>query len=355
MKNLIRKILLQENVGISFAVRNWAKVIYELLSNLPISEKRLIVNSEEYPELFEDFSFDYAVIDFNDWSNGYLTKTSGYDSNGYYVVHIMVLNKFRNNPYMLTILNHELKHAYQDWQRQSKGYPSIDQNRENINIYTEDFIKVLKNRIKINPIFKEVLKGYYILSDLELNAFLENVYDGDKLSPYKKMVFDLINYDAVRATYYENPGILQKDWETLLSLNIPFLKKYKKYEDFLVASTKYFNNRSQEILRKINKMEYVHRDKGLNEQLLGEQIACHLISPKGDGNGGYIDNQKALEIVKKIESDTKSYQRLSDKEKEMFRSTIKNFKNDILRADTNLDTIDTYLHKLANLFKCYPL
>ena len=47
----------------------------------------------------------------------------GYDKDGNYVVHIMVLNRFRNHPYMRTILNHELKHAYQDWQRQRKGYP----------------------------------------------------------------------------------------------------------------------------------------------------------------------------------------------------------------------------------------
>ena len=39
------------------------------------------------------------------------------------------------------------------------------------------------------------------------------------------------------------------------------IKKFKNYTDFLNHSTKFFKNKSQEVLKKINKLEYVHRDR----------------------------------------------------------------------------------------------
>jgi len=261
MMNIKKTIrgLLKESAGISFDVRAWADVIYNLL--LEDNSGRLIVEGSDYPELFENFSVDYFVIDYNTWVNGYLDKTSGYDADGNYVVHIMVLEQFRGNPYMKTILNHELKHAYEDWQRIRKGYPSIAKTKESIDVYTDDFIKAVKDRVNIGEFFKGILKNYYLLSDLELNAFLENVYDKDKINDYKKMISRLRDFNALRATYYEDPNDLEKDWLVLVNLDIPFLKKYKDYTQFLIASTKYFNKRSEEIIRKINKMEYVHKER----------------------------------------------------------------------------------------------
>lgn len=252
---------LKESAGISFEAREWANILYYLLGNMGKNEPRLIVDGQDYPEQYEKFSVDYFVIDFNDWTNGYLDKTSGYDNDGNYVVHLMVLNQFRNRDYMRTILNHELKHAYQDWQRQRKGYPSITNTKESQEIYTDDFVRAVKDRVNVGHFFKEILKGYYLLSDLELNAFMENVYDRDTLNDYKKMVSRLKDFDAVKATYYEDPNDLGENWLTLVSLDIPFLKKYKDYTSFLNASTKYFNRRADEVLRKINRLEYVHKDR----------------------------------------------------------------------------------------------
>jgi len=258
MKN---KELIKEAVGISFKVREWAKVIYYLLGNLDESETRLIIDGQDYPELYEKFSVDYFVIDFNDWTNGYLDETSGYDKDGNYVAHIMVLNRFRDNEYMLTILNHELKHAYQDWERQRKGYPSISHTKESKELYTSDFVKVVKDRIVVGTFFKEILKFYYLLSDLEVDAFMENVYDNDYINDYRKMINKIRETDIFKEAYYEDPDQLQKNWETLSSLDIPLVKKYKDYNSFLRASVKYFNRKSDEIIRKLNKMEYVHRDR----------------------------------------------------------------------------------------------
>lgn len=341
-----------EVAGISFEVREWSNIIYHLLDGLGDSEPRLIVDGQDWPEQFEKFSVDYFVIDFNDWTNGYLDQTSGYDADGNYVVHIMVLNQFRHHPYMKTILNHELKHAYQDWQRRRKGYEGIFATKEVKDIYTDDFIKVVKDRIKVGPFFKEIFKKYYLLTDLELNAFLENVYDKDKINDYKRMITQLIDYDASKATYYEDPDELEKDWKTLNSLNLPFIKKYKNYTDFLTKSTDYFRKRSQEILKKINKLLYVH---GLNENLLKEQqITCQMVAPKPKGGGNYMSNEEALTLIDKIQ--IQGRKEIHDQKiLAQFIKTLSDFRHDIKGVDTNNDTLDTYLHKLRTLLKCYNL
>lgn len=350
MKNKIT-----ESAGVSFEVREWANIIYHLLDGLGNSEPRLLVDGQEWPEQFEKFSVDWFVIDFNDWTNGYLDNTSGYDADGNYVVHIMVLNQFRHHPYMKTILNHEIKHAYQDWQRRRKGYEGIFAVKEVKDVYTEDFIKVVKDRIKVGNFFKDILKKYYLLTDLELNAFMENVYDNDYINNYKRMVREVTQFDSHKATYYENPEDLEKDWQTLLSVNIPFLKKYKTYEEFLRASTKYFKKRGEEIIKKINKLEYVHRDRNLDEGLIKEQqITCQMISPKSKGGGYYLSNEETMALIDKIQ--TQGRKEIHDQKiLAQFIKTLSDFRHDIEGTDTNNDTFNTYLHKLRTLLKCYDL
>ena len=343
---------LTEAAGVSFEVREWANIVYHLLDGLPDSEPRLLVDGQEWPEQFEKFAVDWFVIDFNDWTNGYLDKTSGYDADGNYVVHVMVLNQFRHHPYMKTILNHEFKHAYQDWQRRRKGYEGIFATKEVKNIYTEDFIKVVKDRVKVGPFFKEIFKKYYLLTDLEMNAFMENVYDRDQINDYKKMINQLTDYDALRATYYENPDRLEKDWQLLITLDLPFIKKYKNYTDFLIKSTDYFKKRSQEILKRIEKLERVH---GLNEGLLKEQqITCQMISPSGHERGNYISNEEALSLIDKIQIQGRK-EIHNQKVLARFIETLSAFRHDIKSIDTNNDTFNTYLHKLRTLLNCYGI
>jgi hypothetical protein len=258
IKKIIKNIL-TESAGISFEVRAWSDIIYNLLINN--SGDELIVDGQEYPEIFEKFSVDYFVIDFNKRLNGYLNETSGYDKDGNYVVHILILDKLKGHPYLKTVLNHEIKHAYQDWQRISKGYPNINSTKESINMYTRDFIKVLNNETQVSQIFKDVLKGYYLLSDLELDAFMENVYDRDMMNDYRGMVSELKNLYVFKDLRHISPKILKNDWSLLINMDIPFLKKYKNYNSFLKKSNEYFKTRSEEIIRKLNKMEYVHRGR----------------------------------------------------------------------------------------------
>lgn len=348
IQKTIKNLLIREAAGVSFDARVWTPILIDALNNLPKGEKRVIIDCQDYPEQHKKFSADYVVLDLNDWTNGYLDETSGYDKDGNYVIHIMVLEQFVGHPYMKTILNHEGKHAYQDWQRRSKGYEGIFATKEVKELYTGDFIKVVKDKIDVGPFFKDILTKYYLLTDLELNAFMENVYDRDRINNYKMMVSQLKNYDASRSIYHENPGKLEKNWQTLKSLDIPFVKKYKSYTDFLNKSTEYFRKRSQEILKKINKLEYTH---GLNEGLIKEnQVICNLVAPKSK-NGDYISNEEALKFIDKIEF--QGNKEIQDQNiLKQFNQTISKFKKDIGYLDVNNDTVDTYIHKLRTLLNC---
>ena len=52
---------------------------------------------------------------------------------------------------------------------------------------------------------------------------------------------------------------LQRNWSGLIDkYNIPFFRKFKNVEDFLKYTEKHFNKRGRDILRRIDKMFYLH-------------------------------------------------------------------------------------------------
>ena len=93
----------------------------------------------------------------------------------------------------------------------------------------------------------------------------------------------------------------------------------------------------------------------IRKELLREQVACREVSPRGKGKGGYISNEELLKFIDKIEIDGLKDFKNNPKKLEMFKNTLKNFRRDVKVVDTNLDTVDTYLHKLRDLFNCYDL
>ena len=52
---------------------------------------------------------------------------------------------------------------------------------------------------------------------------------------------------------------LQEDWENMLiEYNIPLFRKFPNVVDFLKYTEKYFNKRGRDIMKRIDKMRYVH-------------------------------------------------------------------------------------------------
>lgn len=79
-----------------------------------------------------------------------------------------------------------------------------------------------------------------------------------------------------------------------------------------------------------------------------------MVSPKSKDGGNYMSNQEVIELIDKIQVQGKK--EIHDpKILAQFVKTLSNFRHDINGVDTNNDTMDTYIHKLRTLLKCYDM
>lgn len=219
---------------------------------------KIEINGKDFPEAYEDFKVDKWVItssnriEYDHWK-------SGYDESGEYVVYL-------NMP-MYSVggsaLVHEVKHAYDDWNRMSKGAPPIRAGWEIQNIYTPDFEKlVLGGSMGISPMLHPIIRYYYLGSKLESPAYLENEYDSASvMGSYRDTAKKMMNFKA--SNFFDKKGNpakgLQESWTDLITkYNIPFFRKFKNVVDFLNYTEKHFNKRGREIMKRIDKMRYVH-------------------------------------------------------------------------------------------------
>lgn len=247
---------INEVAGISFEARKWSEIIYDEIINNPNEEKRIIIDGYDYPEAFDGFPIDYVVIDFYDRLTGYGHQHSGYDKDGNYVVLLYIqpqLISGQGGYSLQSALNHEMKHAWEDYNRLSKGLPSIDNTKESKELYNKDFILMLSDQNIRGPI-KEILKYYYYLSNLEKSAYIENVYD--KNPAYENMVREISNKDFES---FKDRFDLDVNWHLMnTAYNIPFLKKFKSPREFIDYSAKELRSRALKMIKKMNKMKYIH-------------------------------------------------------------------------------------------------
>lgn len=247
---------MNEVAGISFEARKWAEIIHnEIISN-PEEKSRLIIDGYDYPEAFNGFPIDYVVIDFYDKLTGYGQEHSGYDKDGNYVVLLYVqpqLIRGQGGYSLQSALNHEMKHAWEDYNRLSKGLPSVEQTKESQEMYNRDYILMLSDQNVRGPI-KEILKYYYYLSNLEKSAYLENVYDQNPV--YERVVREIagMNFEPFKERFD-----LDVNWHLMnTAYDIPFLKKFKSPIDFIDYSAEELRSKALKMIKKINKMKYVH-------------------------------------------------------------------------------------------------
>lgn len=218
---------------------------------------KIIINGQDYPEAYEKFKVDKWVIN-KSTRMEYDHRESGYDNDGNYVVVLNMPMDYIGG----TMLVHEIKHAYDDWNRISKGYPSINDSWEVRNIYTPDFEKlVLGGSLKLGPMLHPIIRYYYLASKLETPAYLENEYDNSNNIDYGNIAKKLINFKA--SNFMNKKGKpakgLQDSWQKMLiDYDIPYFRKYPNVVDFLKKTEKYFNMRGRDIQKRINKMRYVH-------------------------------------------------------------------------------------------------
>jgi hypothetical protein len=146
---------INEVAGISFESRKWADIIYNEIMSNPEEKTRLIIDGYDYPEVFDQFPIDYIVIDYYDRITGYGQEHSGYDQDGNYVVLLYVqpmLVQGQGGYSLKSALNHEMKHAWEDYNRISRGKPNIEQTKESKELYTRDFILLMSDNNVVGPI-----------------------------------------------------------------------------------------------------------------------------------------------------------------------------------------------------------
>lgn len=219
---------------------------------------KIEINGKDFPDAYEDFKVDKWVIT-NSGRIEYDHWKSGYDKDGNYVVYLnMPMSSVGGSA-----LVHEIKHAYDDWNRMSKGAPPIRAGWEIKNIYTPDFEKlVLGGGYKLSPMLNPIIRYYYLGSKLETPAYLENEYDNaSMMGSYRETAKKMMNFKA--SNFLNKKGQpakgLQESWTKLITeYDIPFFRKFKNVVDFLKYTEKHFNKRGRNIMRRIDKMRYVH-------------------------------------------------------------------------------------------------
>jgi hypothetical protein len=214
----------------------------------------IVVYGEDYPEEYKEFSVDLWVLT-NSNRIEYDHYDSGYDEDGNYIVYL-------NIPLMgmsMSTFIHEIKHAYDDWNRMRTGGKPIRDSWEIKNIYTKDFEKLILGASRNFPQLGPLIRNYYMGSKLETPAYLENEYD-DAMVNYQDTGRKLMNFKA--STFMTKEGEpakgLEAEFKELQKYDIPLFKKFNNVLDFLKYTEKYFNQRGKDIFRRVNKMRYVH-------------------------------------------------------------------------------------------------
>jgi hypothetical protein len=247
---------INEVVGISFESRVWTDIIYDEIMSKPEEKTRIIIDGYNYPEAFDKFPIDYVVIDYYDRITGYGQDYSGYDNDGNYIVHLYIQPKLvrgQGGYSLKSTLNHEMRHAWEDYNRRSKGLPSIDDTKESKELYTRDFIHLMSDDKVVGPI-KDILKYFYYLSKLETGPYMENVYDQNPA--YESLVRDIATKDFES---FKDRFDLELNWHLInTNYDIPFTKKFKSATDFIDYSAKELRKRANKVIKKINKVKYVH-------------------------------------------------------------------------------------------------
>lgn len=216
--------------------------------------KQVIIYGENYPELYKNFPVDIWVLD-NSNVVEYDHYESGYEK-GEYVVYLSMPLKYIS----LTHLNHEVKHAFDDWNRISSGGKAIKDTWEIKNIYTKDFEKLILGDSKKFHNLGKIIDYLYKASKLETPAYLETELDTPSFN-YLDIGRNLKKFNLGHLIDKNGQPFspnLQKEFDKLKKYDVPLFKKFEKVGDFLNWSKKYLNKRGDDIFRRSAKMRYVH-------------------------------------------------------------------------------------------------
>jgi hypothetical protein len=271
LARIVKRIIKESNElteigGISTDARIWSEI---LISEIKKSGgKDFTIDGNDFPDTYNKFPVDKFKVKFLPiGAYAYDQDNSGFIGNDYVIT--LVVDPSLINRIDVSVINHEMKHAYQDFKRYENKSVGIKDSRFIKDMYTEDFQKVIVGFMRgkgRNDRLITLLYLYYILSNVEQDAYLENIYDeGPKGSMfgYGGQVMSSIKLlDNLNIT-----TLNEKTWEELKRVDIPFIKKFKSKEEFVNYSERYLKKLAEKFKRKINKMKYLNFQQDNEKQL----------------------------------------------------------------------------------------
>lgn len=312
--SVIKRIIKESNElteigGISMESRNWSEVLF---SKIKESDKKdFSIKGKDFPDLYERFKVDRFDIKFLPiGAFAYDQNSSGFIGDEYVVTLVVDPNLFNNLD--ITVLNHEMKHAYQDFKRyENKSTPLKDSKFIN-DLYTSDFEEVVTGFMRgrnHNDVLIKILFIYYALSKVEQDAYLENIYDDSQKGI--KYGFSFTPIRAMNELKFLDFTRLNKwTWEDLTKLDIPFIKKFKTMEEFATYSEKYLKRQAEIFRKKINKMKYLNlnqpeqeKETSVNEPKIPIEKQ-NKVEPSKD-EGSFVGGLSGEELKNQIEKQLK--------------------------------------------------
>ncbi len=249
---------LKELMGISTEARAWMPVILNLTEkykNSYIPSPKITIIGNEYPSEFRKFPVDKFYINVDSrLGNGamYDEKRSGYDDSGEYIVYITLGSKSN-----FSTINHELKHAYQDFMRMSKGKPKMSKSKEASLLFGGDFEKFVLNPKYRYNLFYNLIIGLYYTSSFERTAYTDTVFDSDaEIIKHIQSIIKMSDKSYIYSFY--SPKRITNDWDQIKNdkINIPVFNKFDNPDDFIDWACKEIQRKGQKTLKKLWKAEF---------------------------------------------------------------------------------------------------
>ncbi len=247
--NLVEEIL-SELRGVNFELTLWTNTILnEIKKNGKVGET-IIINGSEDTEAHEMFPVDSFFIDIIDENHATYNELKSGLSNGKYYVFLS-FSKYATRD----IIEHELRHAFEDYKMKTKGKKGFGFDKESQLFYSGDFENFMLNKIPGDfSNFKNILMGLYVTSKTENSAYSQQVYRGDTSAiDYLKMI--LKNDYSSKSVRDDNRAL--KQFENLKqNVSIPIFKKFDNYISFMDWADKYIKQRAQKSLNKLLKVKH---------------------------------------------------------------------------------------------------
>lgn len=245
--------LLKEVQGISSEVRLWSPILAHLVRKA--KQNVFTVDGKNFNVAYDKFPVDVFHITLTTVMTAYDENKSGYNDNGEYVVYFYI-STMADTQTVKSNLDHELRHAFEDYKRQSSGTHGLSQTREGIDFFSGDFEKLMtaKDTRQFFP-FDKILMGLYLTSKLEESAYSETVRDNEL------RIIDMVK-QQLNAQYplllETLPKLIERNWKNLKeNINIPIFNKFNDPKSCIMWADNYIKKRGDKVLKKLMKIKYL--------------------------------------------------------------------------------------------------